>query len=315
MREYIVKRILLVFPTLFMVSLIVFLMLRSIPGDVVMQMLEGYAYADTVEALRKELGLDKPFYIQYGAWVQGILLQANFGRSLWTKEDILTEFALRFPVTLELAILTILVSVLVGIPIGIISAIRQDTVVDYGGRIFAILALAVPYFWLSILVVVLPAIYFRWTPVWTYVYFTENPLENIKILFVPATVFGVTRAGPIMRIMRSAMLEVQRQDYIRTARSKGLSEYSVVLRHALKNALIPVVSLISLQMPLYLGGSVIMESIFRLPGVGLFFFDALIRRDYPVVQSLNLIIASLVVLLNLLVDLSYAYLDPRIRYR
>ncbi len=315
MREYILKRIFLVFPTLFIVSLLVFLMLRLIPGDVVMQMLEGYAYADTVEALRKELGLDQPFYVQYGTWIKNIVLQANFGRSLWTKQDILDEFALRFPVTFELAILTILISVCVGIPIGIISAVRQDSIIDYGGRTVAILALAVPYFWLSILVVVLPSIYFRWTPVWTYTYFTENPLENLKILLIPATVFGITRAGPIMRIMRSAMLEVQRQDYIRTARSKGLDERGIILRHALKNALIPVVSLISIQMPLYLGGSVIMESIFRLPGIGHFFFEALIRRDYPVVQSLNLIVASLVVLLNLIVDLSYAYLDPRIRYR
>lgn len=315
MREYILKRIFLVFPTLFIVSLLVFLMLRLIPGDVVMQMLEGYAYADTVEALRKELGLDKPFYVQYGTWIKSIVLQANFGRSLWTKQDILDEFILRFPVTFELAILTILISVCVGIPIGIISAVRQDSIIDYGGRTVAILALAVPYFWLSILVVVLPSIYFRWTPVWTYAYLTENPLENLKILLIPAAVFGITRAGPIMRIMRSSMLEVQRQDYIRTARSKGLDEKGVILRHALKNALIPVVSLISIQMPLYLGGSVIMESIFRLPGIGHFFFEALIRRDYPVVQSLNLIVASLVVLLNLIVDLSYAYLDPRIRYR
>lgn len=315
MREYILKRIFLVFPTLFIVSLLVFLMLRLIPGDVVMQMLEGYAYAETVEALRKELGLDQPFYVQYGTWIKNIVLQANFGRSLWTKQDILDEFTLRFPVTFELAILTILISVCVGIPIGIISAVRQDSIIDYGGRTVAILALAVPYFWLSILVVVLPSIYFRWTPVWTYAYLTENPLENLKILLIPATVFGITRAGPIMRIMRSAMLEVQRQDYIRTARSKGLDEKGVILRHALKNALIPVVSLISIQMPLYLGGSVIMESIFRLPGIGHFFFEALIRRDYPVVQSLNLIVAGLVVLLNLIVDLSYAYLDPRIRYR
>ncbi|RMF86241.1 MAG: ABC transporter permease [Nitrospinota bacterium] len=314
MREYLLKRIMLILPTLFVVTLFVFLMIRLIPGDVVMQMLEGYAYADTVEALRKELGLDKPFYVQYGTWIAGILLHADLGKSLWTKQDIRTEFFNRFPVTLELALFTILVSILFGIPIGVLSAVRQDTWLDYVGRTVAILALAIPYFWLSILVVVLPSIYFRWTPVWTYVSLLENPLENIKIFLVPAAVFGVTRAGPIMRIMRSSMLEVQRQEYIRTARAKGLSEKVVIFRHALKNALIPVVSLISIQMPLYLGGSVIMESIFRLPGIGLFFFEALIRRDYPVVQSLNLIVASLVILLNLVVDLSYAYLDPRIRY-
>jgi peptide/nickel transport system permease protein len=172
----------------------------------------------------------------------------------------------------------------------------------------------VPYFGLAVLVVVLPAIYFKWTPVWTYVAFTTSPLENLKIMIVPALVFGVTRAGPIMRIMRSALLDVLRQEYIRTAWSKGLSERTIVLRHALKNAMIPVISLVGLQMPLYIGGSVIIEAIFRLPGVGLFFFEALTRLDYPVVQSVNLIVAAMVVGLNLLIDVSYAFLDPRIRY-
>ena len=166
----------------------------------------------------------------------------------------------------------------------------------------------------AVLVVVLPSIYFKWTPVWTYVPFTVSPVENLKIMLVPALVFGVTRAGPIMRIMRSSLLDVLRQDYIRTAWSKGLSERRIVLRHALKNALIPVISLVGLQMPLYIGGSVIIEAIFRLPGVGLFFFEALGKLDYPVVQSVNLIIAAMVVGLNLLIDLSYAFLDPRIRY-
>jgi peptide/nickel transport system permease protein len=182
------------------------------------------------------------------------------------------------------------------------------------GRVLAILALSVPYFGLAVLVVVLPSIYFKWTPVWTYVAFSVDPVENLKIMLVPAFVFGVTRAGPVMRIMRSALLDVLRQDYIRTAWSKGLAERPIILRHALKNAMIPVISLIGLQVPLYIGGSVIIESIFRLPGVGLFFFEALTRLDYPVVQSVNLIIAAMVVGLNLLIDLSYAFLDPRIRY-
>jgi peptide/nickel transport system permease protein len=172
----------------------------------------------------------------------------------------------------------------------------------------------VPYFGLAVLVVVLPSILWKWTPVWTYVAFTVDPLENLKIMVFPALVFGVTRAGPIMRITRSALLDVLRQDYIRTAWSKGLPERRVVLRHGLKNALIPVLTLIGLQMPLYIGGSVIMEAIFRLPGVGLFFFEALNKLDYPVVQSVNLIIAALVVGLNLAIDLAYAFLDPRIRY-
>ena len=315
MKQYVLRRLALAIPTLVLVSVIVFSIMRLMPGDVVIRMVEGHAYAPTVEALRKELGLDRPAYLQYVEWVGGILLRGDFGNSYWTRQPIWDEFLRRFPVTLELAALTILSSVVIGVLVGIVSAVRQDSVSDYVGRILAILALSVPYFGLAVLVVVLPSIYFKWTPVWTYVPFTTNPAENLKIMIVPALVFGVTRAGPIMRIMRSALLEVLRQDYIRTAWSKGLPERAIVLRHALKNAMIPVVSLIGLQTPLYIGGSVIIEAIFRLPGVGLFFFEALTRLDYPVVQSVNLIVAAMVVGLNLAIDLSYAFLDPRIRYR
>ena len=315
MRHYVLRRFALVVPTLFLVSVIVFVMMRLMPGDVVLRMVEGQAYAPTIEAMRKDLGLDRPAYVQYADWIGGILTRGDFGRSYWTRQPIWDEFARRFPVTLELAILTILVSVVIGIAIGIVSAVRQDSPADYLGRVLAILALSVPYFGLAVVVVVVPAILFKWTPVWTYVPFTRDPIDNLKIMLVPALVFGLTRAGPIMRIMRSALLDVLRQEYIRTAWSKGLPERGIVLRHALKNALIPVISLIGLQMPLYIGGSVIMETIFRLPGVGLFFFEALTRMDYPVVQSVNLIVATMVVGLNLAIDLSYAFLDPRIRYR
>jgi peptide/nickel transport system permease protein len=315
MRQYVLRRLALAVPTLILVSVIVFSIMRLMPGDVVIRMVEGHAYAPTVDALRKELGLDRPAVVQYMEWVGGILLRGDFGNSYWTRQPIWDEFIRRFPVTLELAALTILSSVVIGILVGIVSAVRQDSLSDYVGRVLAILALSVPYFGLAVLVVVLPSIWFKWTPVYTYVPFTVDPAENLKIMLVPALVFGVTRAGPIMRIMRSALLEVLRQDYIRTAWSKGLPERAIVLRHALKNALIPVVSLVGLQTPLYIGGSVIIEAIFRLPGVGLFFFEALTRLDYPVVQSVNLIVAAMVVGLNLLIDLSYAFLDPRIRYR
>ena len=315
MRSYVVRRLALAVPTLILVSVIVFSIMRLMPGDVVIRMVEGHAYAPTVDALRKELGLDRPAFVQYVEWVSGILLRGDFGSSYWTRQPIWDEFISRFPVTLELAALTILSSVVIGILVGIVSAVRQDTVSDYVGRTLAILALSIPYFGLAVLVVVLPSIYFKWTPVYTYVPFTVDPLQNLKIMMVPALVFGVTRAGPIMRIMRSALLEVLRQDYIRTAWSKGLPERAIVLRHALKNAMIPVVSLVGLQTPLYIGGSVIIEAIFRLPGVGLFFFEALTRLDYPVVQSVNLIVAAMVVGLNLIIDLSYAFLDPRIRYQ
>jgi peptide/nickel transport system permease protein len=313
-KRYIVRRVALAIPTLFLVSIIVFALMRFMPGDVATRMVEGHAYAPTLQALRHDLGLDRPVHVQYFDWIGGIVLRGDFGHSYWTRQPIIDEFARRFPVTLELAGLTILVSVVLGVAIGIVSAVRQDTASDYVGRFLAILALSVPYFGLAVLVVVLPSIYFKWTPVWTYVPFTTDPLENLKIMLVPALVFGVTRAGPIMRIMRSALLDVLRQDYIRTAWSKGLGERTIILRHALKNAMIPVISLIGLQIPLYIGGSVIIEAIFRLPGVGLFFFEALSRLDYPVVQSVNLIIAAMVVGLNLLIDLSYAFLDPRIRY-
>ena len=229
MREYFLKRVLLMVPTLFLVTLFVFLLMHLRSGDVVIQMLEGYAYAETVEALRHELGLDKPLYEQYLTWMGGVL-QGDLGRSLWTKESILLEFARRFPVTLELTLLTIIISVTFGIGVGILSAIRQESWIDYIGRVVAIMALAMPVFWLAILVVVIPAIYWRWTPLWTYVTLTADPLENLKIMIFPALVFGLSRAGPIMRIMRSSMLEVQRQDYIRTAWAKGLRERTVDLQ-------------------------------------------------------------------------------------
>ena len=315
MKRYVLRRVALAVPTLFLVSVMVFALMRFMPGDVATRMVEGHAYAPTLQALRHDLGLDRPVQVQYLDWMGGIVLRGDFGNSYWTRQPILEEFVRRFPVTLELAALTILVSVVIGILIGIVSAVRQDTVSDYVGRVLAILALSVPYFGLAVLVVVLPSIYFKWTPVYTYVSFSTDPLENLKILLFPALVFGVTRAGPIMRIMRSSLLEVLRQEYIRTAWAKGLSERTIILRHALKNAMIPVISLVGLQTPLYIGGSVIIEAIFRLPGVGLFFFEALTRLDYPVVQSVNLIVAAMVVGLNLLIDLSYAFLDPRIRYR
>jgi peptide/nickel transport system permease protein len=315
MKLYFLRRVALAVPTLVLVSIIVFAMMRLMPGDVALRMVEGHAYAPTLDALRRDLGLDRPVHVQYLDWIGGIVLRGDLGRSYWTRQPIVDEVARRLPVTLELAALTVLISVVIGVAIGIVSAVRQDSVSDYVGRVLAILALSVPYFGLAVLAVVLPSIWFRWTPVWTYVSFWTAPVENLKIVAVPALVFGVTRAGPIMRIMRSSLLDVLRQDYVRTAWAKGLGERAIVLRHAMKNALIPVVTLIALQMPLYIGGSVIIESIFRLPGLGLFFFEALSRLDYPVVQSVNLIVAAMVVALNLVTDLSYAFLDPRIRYR
>src|SRR5262245_17800480 len=205
MRSYLFRRLGLAIPTLVLVSIIVFSMMRLMPGDVVIRMVEGHAYAPTIDALRKELGLDRPAYVQYAEWIGGILLRGDFGNSYWTRQPILDEFVRRFPVTVELALLTILVSVVIGVLVGIVSAARQDSIADYVGRVLSIFALSVPYFGLAVVVVVLPAIWFRWTPVWTYVPFSVSPAENLKIMLVPALVFGVTRAGPIMRIMRSAL--------------------------------------------------------------------------------------------------------------
>ena len=203
MKRYVLHRALLAIPTLFLVSVIVFAMMRLMPGDVATRMVEGHAYAPTLAALRHDLGLDRPIQVQYLEWIGSIVLRGDFGHSYWTRQPILEEFVRRFPVTLELAALTILISVVIGVGVGIISAVRQDSASDYIGRVFAILALSVPYFGLAVLVVVLPSIYWKWTPVWTYVALTADPLANLKIMIVPALVFGVTRAGPIMRITTS----------------------------------------------------------------------------------------------------------------
>jgi len=285
------------------------------PGDVATRMVEGHAYAPTLAALRHDLGLDRPVHAQYLEWIGGIVTRGDFGRSYWTRQPILEEFMRRFPVTLELAFLTIVVSVVLGVLVGIVSAVRQDSVSDYVGRILAILALSIPYFGLAVLVVVLPSIWFKWTPVWSYVPFTTDPLENLKIMLVPAVVFGVTRAGPVMRIMRSALLEVLRQDYIRTARAKGASQTSVNYDHALRNALLPIITIIGIEAAFLVGGLIVTETVFNIPGVARFLVEAIRWRDYPVVQSLVMFIAVVVVMINFLVDMAYAVLDPRIKYQ
>ena len=316
MKQYVLRRLALAVPTLLLVSLIVFTIMRLMPGDVVIRMVEGHAYAPTIDALRASSAWIGRSTCSTSSGSAASCCAATSGNSYWTRQPISEEFIRRFPVTLELALLTILVSVVIGSLVGIVSAVRQDSVVRlhradarHPGAVGPVLrsgrARRGPA--VDLLQVDAGVDLRRRSP--------TDPLQNLKIMLVPALVFGVTRAGPIMRIMRSALLDVLRQDYIRTAWSKGLRERAIVLRHALKNAMIPVISLIGLQMPLYIGGSVIIESIFRLPGVGLFFFEALTRLDYPVVQSVNLIIAAMVVGLNLAIDLSYAFLDPRIRYR
>ena len=319
MRAYIIRRLLLVIPTLFILTIIVFLSVRFIPGDIIdvivgrMEMYVGVGGIDR-EALEHQLGLDAPVYVQYGRWIGDIFRHGTFGESLmggWRVEERLLE---RLPVTIELGIMAIVIGLLIALPVGIYSAIRQDTPADYVGRSIAIIGLATPNFWLALMVMIYPAIWWGWSPPMEWVPFTEDPLGNLGMLLIPSLILGTAASAATMRMARTMMLEVLRQDYIRTAWAKGLNERVVVLRHAVKNALIPVVTLIGLQLPILVGGTVIIENIFNLPGLGRLMLTALNNRDYPVVSGVNLVFATAVVGINLMIDLIYPYLDPRVRY-
>ena len=275
--------------------------------------MEWYGEVDR-EALERRLGLDVPVYVQYGRWIGGILLHGSLGESLLGRWAVEEEILGRLPVTIELGVMAIIIGLLIALPVGIYSAIRQDTAADYLGRSIAIIGLATPNFWLGIMVMIFPAIWWGWAPPMELVSFTEDPLGNLGVFIIPSLILGTASAAATMRMMRTMMLEVLRQDYIRTAWSKGLRERVVIIRHTLKNALIPVVTLIGLQLPILVGGAVIMENIFNLPGIGRLLLKALDERDYPMVSGINLFFATGVVLLNLLIDLIYPYLDPRVRY-
>ena len=316
MRAYIIRRLLLIIPTLFILSILVFLSVRFIPGDVVDAMLaqmEMYGGIDR-EALERRLGLDVPVYVQYGRWIGNIFRHGSLGESLMGRGAVEEKIIDRLPVTIELGVMAIVIGLLIALPVGIYSAIRQDTAADYVGRSAAIIGLATPNFWLGTMVMIFPAIWWGWAPPLEWVPFTEDPLGNLGVFIIPSLILGTASAAATMRMTRTMMLEVLRQDYIRTAWSKGLKERVVIMRHAVKNALIPVVTLIGLQLPLLVGGSVIMENIFALPGLGRLMLDALNNRDYPVVSGVNLVFATAVVGINLIIDLIYPYLDPRVRY-
>jgi len=268
---------------------------------------------EAIQSIKHGLGLDVPIYVQYGRWLGGILT-GNLGKSLWTGRSIGEEMLNRLPVSIELGILALITALLIALPIGIISAIRQDTATDYIGRSIAILFISVPAFWLATLVVVYPSVWFGWTPAIQYIPILKDPVGNLKQFIIPAILMGMAMSGTTMRMTRTMMLEVLRQDYIRTAWAKGLKEGVVISRHALKNALIPVVTIVGMQLPILVGGAVIIETIFGLPGIGRYFVDALFQRDYPVISAINLVIATFVMLCNLAVDVTYAYLDPRVQY-
>jgi peptide/nickel transport system permease protein len=299
MLRYLVRRLVALVPTFLLASVIVFSAIRLIPGDTIDMMMSQNdisASVKTREDLIKALGLDQPVLVQYWHWISSIVLHGDFGRSLWTGESVTSLVAERIPTTLYLGVLAMIFALLIALPVGIISAIRQNKPVDYLGRVFAITALSVPPFWLGTLVVILPAILWGIAPTTQYVGLTDDPLLSLRQMVPPAMV-----------------LEVMRQDYVRTAWSKGLDERTVVLRHVLKNALLPVITIVGLQLPLLIGGAVVIEQIFVISGMGQLLLMAVSQRDYPVITGIFLLVGVGVMTINLLVDISYALLDPKIR--
>ena len=318
MRDYLIKRLLLIILTLFLVSTMVFLMIRLIPGDILdSQLREMSAHGGTLdrEGLKRLLGVDVPIHVQYGRWMKGIVLHGDLGVSLRNGEAVTTKILGRMPVTFELGILGVLMAMLYSVPIGVYSAIRQDSTGDYVGRSISIILISVPSFWVATVIILYPSIWWQWTPSLEYIPLMEDPLGNLGMMAIPAFLVSFYTSGAVMRMTRTMMLEVLRQDYIRTAGAKGLKERVVVTRHALKNALIPVVTIVGLELPIVVGGTVIMEQIFALPGMGRLFLDSLQLRDYTMISGINLVIATVVIGSNLLVDLTYAWLDPRVVYK
>ena len=333
MQEYAIRRLLLIIPTMVLVSVMVFLGVRLIPGDIITTMLIGRSGSQEAmgaesetgrgfeeitfdeDALRKELGLDTPFHTQYIEWISGIFLRGDFGKSLWNKQDVLNEVRKRIFTTFELGLLAFLMTQIIALPVGIYSGVRQDSWVDQVGRTFAVINLATPNFWLATMVIVWGAFWFNWTPPIPYVHFHEDPLRNLQILAIPALLSGWSMSAGTVRLLRTIMLDVLRQDYVRTAWAKGLKERVIVLRHALRNTLIVSVGAIMGPIGVMVGGMVLMEQIFAIPGMGRLLLDTLNARDYPYVSTLNLLYGSWGMFMILVHDLSYAWFDPRIRYR
>jgi len=314
MHVYLARRLLLVIPTLIGVSIIVFMLVRFLPGDAVTMLLQEYNYGKDADELRAKLGLDRPIYVQYFEWVGGVV-RGDLGTSLRSNGPVAAELVNRMPVTAELGVIAMVVGLAIALPVGIIAAVRQDTWSDYLGRSVAIGLLAIPGFWLATLVITLPSVWWGWTPPLRYTRLLDDPIKNLGHVVIPAIILGLALSGTLMRLTRAQMLEVLRQDFVRTASAKGLAERAVVVRHALKNAFIPVLTLLGLQVSILVGGTVVLESVFVLPGMGRYLLEAVQYRDYPVIQALNLIFATVIVLANLIVDLLYGWLDPRVRYQ
>ena len=316
MRMYIARRFLHGLLVLWLVSLVIFSLVRILPGDAVIMQLDQAA-APTPEILsraRQELGLERPFLVQYRSWIASAM-QGDLGRSLITRRPVTQELLKRINLTSHLAVMSIIVAMLIALPIGVLSAVRQDTVSDYVARFLAVLGLSLPDFWLATVIITFLAIWVQWIPPIGFAPLWEDPGRCLGQLLIPAFIIGARLAAVSMRMTRSSLLEVLRQDYIRTARAKGARERAVIVRHALKNAFIPVITVIGQQFSVLLGGTVIVEFIFLQPGVGSLMLDAVLLRDYTLIQGAVLFFAVVIVVTNLLVDLSYTWLDPRIRYR
>lgn len=317
MRKYILRRLLLMIPTLLGVAVIIFLLVRVVPGDIVEMRYAGqgaFVTPDMLEKERARLGLDKPIWRQFLDWMWGIV-RLDFGLSMWTGAPITHEIAIRLQLSLQLALMATTVAVLLAIPLGTLAALRQDTWVDYAIRVFSIAGLATPSFWLGILMILAFLLLFRWLPPMVFTPLWENPWQNLSQMIWPALAVGYRYSAVSTRMTRSAMLEVLREDYIRTARAKGLWEKLILTRHALKNAMLPVLTVIGLEFAFLMGGLVVTEQVFNLNGLGLLFVESVARRDYTLVQALVLLVAFVYIFANFFVDLLYAWLDPRIRYQ
>jgi len=316
MHRYILKRLLLMIPTLFGVAVLVFLMLRVAPGDIVELKYAGtgaFAPKEAIEQERAQLGLDKPLWRQFISWIWGIV-RFDFGNSMWTGRPITQEIAVRLELSLELAVMATLVAIFLSIPLGALAALKQDTWIDYFVRVFSIAGLAIPSFWLGIIIILGFLIFFKWLPPLTFTSFWVDPKANLMQLIWPALAVGYRYSAVATRMTRSAVLEVLREDYIRTARAKGLWEKVILVRHALKNALLPVITVIGLEFAFLIGGLVVTEQVFNLNGIGMLFVESITRRDYTMTQALVLLVSFVFIFVNFVVDLIYAWLDPRIRY-
>jgi peptide/nickel transport system permease protein len=314
--KYVVRRLLLAVPVLLLSSLIVFGLMRVMPGDALIALMgeSGNVSEKDLAKLRYQLGLDRPYHEQYLLWLWQ-MVTLNPGYSIFTNEPIPVALTKAIPVTLELAGLAMVLGLLIAVPIGVLSATRQDSPSDYAGRVVAVSGLSLPDFWLGTLVITFAALWFRWIPPIGYASLLEDPVKNLQQFLLPAAVLGFRLSAATMRMTRSTVLEVLREDYVRTAWAKGLGGRIVVYKHALKNALIPVVTIVGGQLGTLLAGTVVVETIFALPGMGRLTVEAILYRDYPIVQTNVMLVAATLVVLNLIVDLTYAWLDPRIRYR